>query len=163
MASPVSDREPVLDPAPPGGPSAERSADAQERPLPAPVLVAVVLVLTVLLSVWGAFLVPFRVHGVVVPLWLLPLAAMLTLAHVAARRVGLWGALAPGLLWLGLTWLVFGTPRPEGDLVVPATPAGYAYLFGGFVPWLVVVGLASSRGRTPGAADPPSPARAARR
>lgn len=139
--------------------------DGDERPLPAAVVVAVALLLTALLSVWAAFLVPFRVGSVVVPLWLLPLVAMVAVARLASRRVGLWGALGPALLWLALSWLVLGTTRSEGDLVVPATATGYVYLCGGFVPWLVVVALASSspRGEAPAPSSRATPAGSPRR
>ena len=144
-------------------PDEPAAPDGDERPLPAGVVVAVVLWLTLLLSVWGAFLSPFRVGSVLVPLWLVPLAVMIALAWAAARRAGLWGALAPALLWLTITYPVFGVQRPEGDLVVPATTAGYAYLFGGAVPWLVVVARASADKRAGrparAAATPAEPAR----
>lgn len=133
------------------------ASEAPSGGLPSWAVVALALWFTALLSVWAGFLVPERVGSVPAPVWVLPLAAMLWLSHVAARRVGLWGALGPALVWLVLTWLVLGTRRPEGDLVIPATPAGYAYLFGGFLPWLVLVGLASAPRRRHGGVPEPAP------
>lgn len=139
------------------GPGPDRpSARRTDGPLlPSWALVGLALWFTVLLSVWAAFLVPLRVGSVPVPAWLAPLGLMVWLGRTAARRVGLWGALGPALAWLTLTWLVLGSRRGEGDLVIPGTAAGYAYLFGGFVPWLVVVALASAGRRRHPPAQPP--------
>lgn len=122
--------------------------------LPSWALVGLALWFTVLLSVWAAFLVPLRAGSVPVPAWIAPLGLMVWLGWTAARRVGLWGALGPALTWLTLTWLVLGSRRGEGDLVIPGTALGYAYLFGGFVPWLVVVALASAGRRRHPPAQP---------
>ena len=89
---------------------------------------ALLLLATVLLAVWGAFLVPLRVGGRPVPLGLL-----LALAPVALCRVGgdLLGrrsaALVPGALWL-LTALTLGSQRREGDLVVTGGLLGLAFV-----------------------------------
>jgi len=115
-----------------------------EPPLPAWVVLLGVVVLTLLLSVWAAFLVPVRIHGFPVPFWLLPLAAMLGLALAAARRAGTGAAVLLGGLWGAVNVFGFGTTRTEGDLVVPGTPSGYAYLFGGFALWLAVIARAAS-------------------
>lgn len=130
-------------------PADEPAATASgEEPLPAPFVLGVALVLTALLSVWAAFLVPLRLGGVPLPAWLVPLAGMLAAASWAGRRVGPAGALVPAALWLAVSWLAFGSTRAEGDLVVPGSLSGYAYLFGGLVLWVVVVARASAA--TPG-------------
>lgn len=48
------------------------------------------------------------------------------------------GALIPAVVW-GLVVFVMSMQRPEGDLVVPATLAGYIYIIGGMV--AVVLGV----------------------
>lgn len=123
--------------------------DAGQPALPAWLVVAVVLGLTALLSVWAGFLAPERIGRVLVPVWLVPLAVMLGLARAASRRVGLWGALGPALVWVALSWAGLGVQRPEGDLVLPGTGWAYVYLLTGFVLWLVVVALASAPRRRP--------------
>lgn len=103
---------------------------------------ALVLVLTVLCAVWGAFLVPLRLFGVPVPLSVvvavvgnagLGWAAI----RITGRRIG---GVVPGLGWL-LIALAFGTPRPEGDVVIPSSAMGYAFLGFGTVAATAVLGL----------------------
>jgi hypothetical protein len=127
----------------------------KEQDLPPVLVLALVLLFTVLLSLWAAFLVPLRVGDLPVPVWLVPLAAMLAMARAAARRLGLPGALLPALVWLALNVLVLGSTRAEGDLVVPASVSGMAYLYGGMVLWALVVVRASAATR-PGPAPPGS-------
>jgi len=115
-------------------------------------------VLTGALTVWAAFLVPLRVGTLPAPAWLLPLAGTLALGWAAARRAGLLGALAPAVVWFVLSWPVLGAARAEGDLVVPGTGAGYAYLFGGLVAWAALVTAASGAARRR-RASPQAPAR----
>jgi hypothetical protein len=124
-----------------------------EQPLPVRLVVAGAVVLTLLLSVWAAFLVPVRAGSVPVPVWLLPLAVMLALGAAAGRRAGMTGALLPALTWLVSSGLLLGTKRAEGDLVVPPTVSGVAYLFGGMVLWAVVVVRAARVGATPAGRD----------
>jgi hypothetical protein len=134
--------------------------------LPAPVVVVLATAVTVLLTLWAAFLVPLRLGSVPAPAWLVPLVAMLVVARAASRRAGLAGALLPGVAWLGLSWLVLGATRTEGDLVVPATASGYAYLFGGLLAWAALVTAASGadrRRRTAPAQPAASPRPPARR
>ncbi|MFP5218287.1 MAG: hypothetical protein ACLGIG_00920 [Actinomycetes bacterium] len=117
--------------------------------VPAALALAVVVVHAVLLTVWSAFLVPLRVFDVAVLVWLLPMGVLLALSRAASHSAGRAAVLAPGMVWLALSWLVLATVRPEGDLVVPATLPGYGYLGGGLVLWLVLLA------RTP---DDPRPA-----
>lgn len=114
---------------------------------------ALVLVLTVELALWEAFLVGARPFGVA-----LPVSAVLAVvgnvgtglagAHVLQRRAG---AVAPGLLWLTIA-LVLGSKRPEGDLIVPNTLRGLAFLLAGTLAGAAVVGVTGSR---PGAGATP--------
>ena len=127
-------------------------SDGERRPY-GPLTVAsyaVVVLLAVELAVWGAFLVPVR--GLGVPLPVAPLVAVagnLGLAVAGARLLrSRAGCVPPVLLWLGIA-LTAGT-RTHGDLVVPGTPMGYVFLFGGFAAALVglVVGpTPAGRGR----------------
>jgi len=92
-----------------------------------------VLVLTVQCALWGAFLVPVRLFGVSSPVSVLVALANAPLVS-AGRRVARsnWGGAVPALLWLGLV-LRLGTPSSGGDLVIEATPTGYAFLIIGTV------------------------------
>jgi Family of unknown function (DUF6113) len=79
-----------------------------------------------------SFLVPLHVGR-----WPLPvsvLAAVLGNVVLARSIVRFTGnrrlALVPPLLWLAVV-VVLSLPRPEGDLVVPGTWTGLAFLFGG--------------------------------
>ena len=92
-----------------------------------------VLVLTVLCALWGAFLVPLRLFGVSAPVSVLFAMANAPLVF-AGRRVARshWGGTVPALLWLGLA-LRLGTPSSGGDIVIEATPTGYASLLVGTV------------------------------
>jgi len=90
-----------------------------------------VLVLTVLCALWGAFLVPLRLFGVSSPVSVL--VAMANAPWVfAGRRVARahWGGAVPALLWLGLA-LRLAIPSSGGDIVLEATPTGYAFLLVG--------------------------------
>ena len=121
----------------------------------------VLLVLTVLLTLWGAFLVPFRVGGALVPLsWVVAAAGNLGVALLGGRLLGSAGAAVPGLLWLALVAGLL--PRKtEGDLVLPGTYVALGYLVVGAVASAIAWGYASARARSAAAAA--SPARAARR
>jgi MYXO-CTERM domain-containing protein len=137
-------------------PAADPDAPA---PLPSGLVVAGATVLTAALTVWAAFLVPLRVGSLPAPAWLLPLAGALVLGRAAARRAGLPGALAPAVVWFLLSWPVLGAARTEGDLVVPGTGSGYAYLFGGLLAWAALVVGASGAHRRRRPASPAAPAR----
>ena len=108
---------------------------------------ALVVLLTVLLAVWGSFLVPFRIGAVLVPVsWAVAVVGNLALGRAGARVAGSTGALVPGLLWLGLAY-VLGSRRAEGDLVVPGTTVGLVFLLSGAVASAVAYGLAVVRAR----------------
>ncbi|MDP9496828.1 MAG: DUF6113 family protein [Actinomycetota bacterium] len=89
---------------------------------------ALLLVLTLLSAVWGAFLVPLRVGGTPVPLGLLlalaPVPLCLAGGRLLQRRAG---AAVPGGLWVA-TALALGSQRREGDLVVTGGALGIAFL-----------------------------------
>jgi hypothetical protein len=92
---------------------------------------ALVLVLTALLAVWGAFLVPFRVGGTLVPVSLvIAVVGNVVVGRAGARIAGSSGAVVPGLLWVGLA-LLLSSRRAEGDVVVPGSTVGLAFLLAG--------------------------------
>jgi Family of unknown function (DUF6113) len=97
------------------------------------VLAAVVLAAaSVQVAVVESFLVPLHVGR-----WPLPVSVLaavvgnVALARSIVRFTG-YRRLAPlpPVLWLAVV-LVLSAPRPEGDLVVPGTLTGLAFLFGG--------------------------------
>ena len=110
---------------------------------------ALVLVLTVELAVWEAFLVGARVFGQPLPVSAL-LAGVANIglgvagARVLRRRVG---AVLPGVIWLGIA-LTLGTKRAEGDLVVTGSFRGLAFLLVGTVAAAAVVGVTGARARS---------------
>lgn len=89
---------------------------------------ALVLLLTVELAVWGAFLVPLRVGGAAVPVGL-----VLALATVPLCRAGgavlqsRAGAGLPLLLWAAVA-VALSSSRREGDLVITGSARGLAFL-----------------------------------
>ena len=108
---------------------------------------ALVLLLSVVLAVWSAFFVPLRVGAVPLPLaHVAVVAGNLALGLAGGRLLGRTGAAPPGIVWLTVA-LSFGSKRAEGDLVVPGTLPGVAYLAVGTVAAVVAYGL--SRGRRP--------------
>ncbi len=116
-----------------------------------------VLVLTVLLAVWGAFLVPLRVGGTAVPVcWVVAVVGNVLLGRYGGQLLGRSGALVPGLLWLGIA-LTLGSKRREGDLIVPGSVTGLVFLLVGAIASAVAYGLAS-----PGAPTSRSPERGER-
>lgn len=114
---------------------------------------ALVLLLTVLLAVWGAFLVPLRVLGVPVPLGLVLALATVPLGVAGGRALDArLGAVAPGVLWL-LVAITLAGRRPEGDLVVTGGVLGLLFLLLGTLGAAVSAGLWRPDRR----AAPPSP------
>ena len=110
-----------------------------------------VLLLTVLLALWGAFLVPFRVGGTLVPVSLVIAVVGNALVGRAASRVaGSTGALLTGVLWTGVV-LVLASRRAEGDVVVPGTPVGTGFLLAGALASAVAYGAAVLRSVADGA------------
>jgi hypothetical protein len=116
---------------------------------------ALVLVLSVELALWGAFLVAARPFGTP-----LPVAAMVAaggnigLGLVGARVLGRRaGAAGPGLLWLVIA-LTLGSRTAEGDVVVTGGLRGLAFLMVGTIAAAAVVGMtgqARAPRATPGA------------
>lgn len=87
-----------------------------------------VLLLTVLLCVWAAFLVPLRVDTTRVPVSLLVAGVgNVLLGRAGGRLLGAPGVLVPGMLWLVLAYTL-GSRRSEGDLVVPGDLIGTLFL-----------------------------------
>ena len=112
---------------------------------------ALVLLLTVLLALWGAFLVPFRVGGTLVPVSLvIAVVGNVLLGRAAARLAGSTGPLVTGVLWIGLT-LVLSSRRPEGDVVVPGSAVGMGFLLAGALASAVAYGAAVLRPAPAGA------------
>jgi hypothetical protein len=86
------------------------------------------------LAVVEAFLVPLRIGSVPFPIAvLLAVAGNVVLARLAGRQTGsILAAVAAPLLWL-LVVIVLSLPRPEGDLILPGSATGLAFLFAGAV------------------------------
>lgn len=109
---------------------------------------ALVLLLTVLLAVWGSFLVPFRLGGTLVPVsWVLAVVGNALLGRAGGRLAGRTGALVPGLVWLVVAF-TFGSQRAEGDLIVPGSTVGLVFLLVGALASAVAYGLAPRRRTT---------------
>ncbi|MCW2615576.1 MAG: hypothetical protein JWN08_2570 [Frankiales bacterium] len=106
---------------------------------------ALVLVLALLLTVWGAFLVPLRVGGAIVPVsWVIAVVGNVVLGVQGGRLLGKAGAVAPALLWLGVAFTL-GSKRAEGDLVVPGSTSGIVFLLAGAVGGAIAYGVQVTR------------------
>ena len=104
-----------------------------------------VLLLTVLLALWGAFLVPLRVGGTLVPVSLvIAVVGNVLVGRAASRLAGSSGALVTGGLWLALT-LVLASRRAEGDVVVPGSAVGMGFLVTGALASAIAYGAAVVR------------------
>ena len=113
---------------------------------------ALVLLLTVLLAVWGAFLVPLRIGGVPVPVGLLLALAPVPLGLAGGRALdSRLGVVVPGALWL-LVGVTLGTRRSEGDLVVTGGPLGLLFLLLGTLGAAMTAGLWRPARHAPAAA-----------
>ena len=127
----------MTEPAPPAPPARNGTAAAY----------GLVLVLTVLLALWGAFLIPFRVGGTLVPVsWAVAVVGNLALGVAGGRLAGQAGALVPGLVWVALA-LTFGSGRAEGDRVIPGTVTGVVFLLAGTLASAVAYGAVVVRPR----------------
>ncbi|KAB2341264.1 DUF6113 family protein [Actinomadura rudentiformis] len=101
-----------------------------------------------LLGVVGSFLQDWTIGSVPVA------AVLLVILNFGFIRLAGWamdgrmGAVIPTLTW---TVVVFigSQQRPEGDLIVPGTLAGYVFLIGGLVAAVIAVSMVPSR-RPPG-------------
>ena len=108
---------------------------------------ALLVLLTLLVGLWGAFLVPFRVGGTLVPVsWAVAVVGNVALGRAGGRLGGTTGAVVPGAVWLGLA-LVLSSQRSEGDLVVPGTAVGVGFLLAGAGASAVAFGSAVLRTR----------------
>ena len=106
---------------------------------------ALVCLLTVVLAVWGAFLVPLRFGGVPIPLaWVVAGVGNGALGWYGGRLLGRSGALVPGLLWVAIA-LTLGSRRGEGDLIVPGTLPGLGFLVVGAVSSAIAYGATPRR------------------
>jgi Family of unknown function (DUF6113) len=113
------------------------------EPAPEPAFVVglaygVLAVLGVVLGVFGSFEFSWQLGAV-------PVAAIaLSLVNLAVFRAAGWamesrlGAVVPAVLWV-IILVVLSSRRPEGDLVVTGTTAGYTYMFGGAAAALVAI------------------------
>ena len=105
------------------------------------------LLLSVLLALWGAFLVPFRLGDALVPVaWAVAVLGNFALGRAGTRLAGTTGALVPALVWLGLVFAL-SMRRTEGDVVVPGTVVGTGFLLTGVVASAVAYGMAVVRPR----------------
>jgi hypothetical protein len=115
----------------------------------------VLAVLGVLLGVIGSFEFSWQAGSV-------PVAAIaLSVVNLVIFRAAGWamesrlGAVVPAALWM-IVLVVLSSRRPEGDLVVTGTTAGYVYMFGGAVAALVaIIWTRSSRSWLLGGAPQP--------
>jgi len=117
-----------------GGSGPAPVADDRPGPWGRAVAGVVVVALAVEVAVVECFMVPLRAGR-----WPLPVCVLaavvgnVVLARLAVRLTGLrWLGVLPPLIWLAVV-LVLAAPRPEGDLVVPGSWVGLAFLFGGAV------------------------------
>jgi hypothetical protein len=88
-------------------------------------------------GVLGSFVYAYEWHGLPVGL-VVALAMSAGVFGTAGLLLGRRGAAAAAIGWV-LPVLVLSSRRPEGDLVVPATATGYAWLLGGMA--LAVAGV----------------------
>ena len=124
----------------------EPAPEASASPLEQGLAYGLVLVLSVLLALWGAFLVPFRIGTVLVPVsWLVALVGNAALARAGGALRGPAGAAVPGLLWLSVVLVLF-TRGPGGDLVLYTVPA-LVFLAVGALVSAVSYGFSRSRAR----------------
>jgi len=108
---------------------------------------ALIGLLTVLLGLWGAFLIPFRIASVLVPLsWVVALVGNTALGVAAGRLGGKPAIVVAGGLWLALAF-VLGGRRPEGDLIVTGSTIGLGFLLLGAVGSALALGLQITRSR----------------
>ena len=102
---------------------------------------ALVVILVLLTTLWGAFLVPFRLGGTLIPVSLvIVVASNAALGLAGGRLLGRWGAAGTGLLWMYVAFTL-GSRRPEGDLIIPNGWVGLSYLVVGVVSAAVAFGL----------------------
>jgi hypothetical protein len=117
------------------------SVRAVLRPVARVIVLVVQVLLGIATAVVGAFIAPgvLVAWGVVWPVGLV-VALLLTAVGlgVAARDGGLTGAWAAVGGWFA-TILALSWPRPQGDIVIPGTWYGYAFMLGGMAIAFAVV------------------------
>lgn len=117
---------------------------------------ALVVVLSLLTAVWGAFLVPLRVAGVPLPVAVVVAAgANVALGLAGGRLYGRLGAAVPGVLWFAIA-AALQARRPEGDLVVTGSVTGLLFLLIGSICAAVPVGTTPPAGGRARAGAPPA-------
>ena len=106
-----------------------------------PASYVVVLLLTLLLAVWGAFLVPLHIGTVAVPIGLLLALAVIPLGLAGGRLVNQRrGVAGPVLVWLA-TAALLSSQRREGDLVITNSALGVGFLLLGSLAAAFTVGV----------------------
>lgn len=107
-----------------------------------------VVVLACQLAVWEAFLVGARPWGLPLPVSaLLAVVGNVVLGVVGARTLGnRIGAVVPAALWLIIV-LGLASSRAEGDVVIPDSVRGLAFLLLGTLAAAAPVGITGNRGR----------------
>ncbi|MFC9972657.1 DUF6113 family protein [Spirillospora sp. NPDC127200] len=100
--------------------------------------------LAAVVAVLGAFAQDWSLGGA-------PVAAIgLVAANFVFVRLAGWamgsrlGAVIPAVVW-SLTVFLLSFQRPEGDLVIPGTVAGYVFIFGGMVAAVIAAGTTPTR------------------
>jgi hypothetical protein len=124
-------------------------AAAVRSRVPVAIRYGLVLVVALELACWESFLTASRPFGRPVPVAAV-LAAVGNLAVGAAggRVLGRpLGAALPGLLWLAVA-LLLGTGTAAGDVIVPESGRGVAFLLVGAAAAAAAVALAAGRPRT---------------
>lgn len=121
-----------------------------ESPAEAVVSALAYVMLAVLGAVYGlvgSFVQDWTVAGVPVASIVL-VVALFALVRLAGWGMGgRTGAVIPAFLWL-IVVFVMSLQRPEGDLVVPATVAGYVYIIGGLLAAVLGVMRVPATGRS---------------
>ena len=101
---------------------------------------ALVVLLTVLLALWGAFLVPLRIGSVAVPVGVAVALSNYPLCRAGAAALGRrTGAAVPMAVWAVIA-VLFSTARREGDLIITGSLRGLAFLLVGLLAAAVAVG-----------------------
>lgn len=100
-------------------------------------------VLGVLLGVIGSFEFGWEIGPVPVAAILLSLLNLVAFLAAGWAMESKFAAVLPALLWL-VVLFVLSSRRPEGDLVVTGTTAGYVYMFGGAFAAVAAVALTRS-------------------